>query len=95
MFNETLEHYILMIPILLISLTFHEFSHGYVAYRLGDITAKNAGRLSLNPFKHLDPVGTLMMFFAGHSSSKGQQYGGFADRDKCRLQGLLLFRQGL
>lgn len=65
MFNEEIYYYILMIPVLLISLTFHEFSHGYIAYRLGDITAKNAGRLTLNPLKHLDPVGTLMMFFAG------------------------------
>lgn len=64
MFSENLEYYILMIPVLLISLTFHEFSHGYIAYRLGDNTAKDAGRLSLNPLKHLDPVGTLMMFVA-------------------------------
>jgi len=64
MFNETLEFYILMIPVLLISLTFHEFSHGYIAYRLGDNTAKDAGRLTLNPLKHLDPIGTLMMFVA-------------------------------
>jgi Zn-dependent protease len=65
MFSQPLEHYILMIPVLLISLTFHEFSHGYIAYRLGDNTAKDAGRLTLNPLKHLDPIGTLMMFFAG------------------------------
>lgn len=64
MFNEPLEFYILMIPVLLISLTFHEFSHGYIAYRLGDNTAKDAGRLTLNPLKHLDPIGTLMMFVA-------------------------------
>jgi len=53
-----------MIPVLLISLTVHEFSHGYVAYKLGDPTAKNAGRLTLNPLKHLDPIGTLMMIVA-------------------------------
>jgi Zn-dependent protease len=53
-----------MIPVLLISLTIHEYSHGYVAYRLGDPTAKNEGRLSLNPFRHLDPVGTIMMIIA-------------------------------
>jgi Zn-dependent protease len=64
MFNETLEYYILLIPVLIISLTFHEFSHGYIAYRLGDNTAKDAGRLTLNPLKHLDPIGTLMMFVA-------------------------------
>lgn len=46
-------------------ITFHELSHGFVAYRLGDPTAKLAGRLSLNPIKHLDIVGFLMMLFVG------------------------------
>ncbi|NLO38080.1 MAG: site-2 protease family protein [Ruminiclostridium sp.] len=64
MFTEDLGFYILMIPVMLITLTFHEFSHGYIAWRLGDDTAKNAGRLTLNPLKHLDPIGTLMMFVA-------------------------------
>ena len=45
----------------LVCITLHELSHGYVAYRLGDDTAKQAGRLTLNPIKHLDPVGLLMM----------------------------------
>ena len=39
----------------------HEFSHGYVAYRLGDITAKRSGRLSLNPLHHIDPIGFLCL----------------------------------
>lgn len=45
----------------LICITFHEVSHGYVAYRLGDNTAKNRGRLSLNPLKHIDLMGLIMM----------------------------------
>lgn len=45
----------------LICITLHELAHGYVAYRLGDNTAKNAGRLTLNPLKHLDIVGLAMM----------------------------------
>ena len=45
----------------LLCITFHEVSHGYVAYRLGDTTAKDAGRLTLNPLKHIDPMGLLMM----------------------------------
>lgn len=66
MFNiqNILSQALYMIPVLLISLTIHEFSHGYVAYKLGDNTAKNAGRLTLNPLKHLDPIGTLMMIVA-------------------------------
>ena len=49
-----------MIPAL-ICITLHELSHGFVAYMLGDDTAKRAGRLSLNPLRHLDPMGMLMM----------------------------------
>ena len=45
----------------LLCITFHEVSHGWVAYRLGDPTAKNAGRLTLNPLKHIDMMGLLMM----------------------------------
>lgn len=49
---------LLAVPVLL-AVTMHEVAHGWVAYRLGDPTAKLAGRLTLNPIKHLDPVGTL------------------------------------
>ena len=45
----------------LVALTIHEYAHGYVAYRLGDDTAKSMGRLSLNPIKHLDPFGAICM----------------------------------
>ena len=51
---------IFIIPVL-IAITFHEVAHGYVAYLLGDPTAKSAGRLSLNPIKHLDPIGALAL----------------------------------
>lgn len=51
------------VPALLIALTFHELCHGAVAAVLGDNTPRLQGRLSLNPLRHLDPVGTLMLFF--------------------------------
>ena len=51
-----------LVPVLLVSLMFHELAHGLVAYWMGDPTAKRAGRLSLNPIKHLDPLGTAMFF---------------------------------
>ncbi|NLO28210.1 MAG: site-2 protease family protein [Actinobacteria bacterium] len=51
---------LILIPVLLLSMMFHELAHGWIAYRLGDPTAKNRGRLSLNPLKHLDPLGTAM-----------------------------------
>ena len=47
----------------LVILTIHEYAHAYTAYKLGDSTAKNLGRLSLNPLKHLDPIGALCMVF--------------------------------
>lgn len=56
---------LLSAPGVLIAITFHEFAHGYAAYKLGDDTAKNQGRLNLNPFTHLDPIGTLMLLVAG------------------------------
>jgi len=49
-----------LLPILLLSMMMHELAHGWVAYRLGDPTAKNRGRLSINPIRHLDPIGTSM-----------------------------------
>jgi Zn-dependent protease len=50
---------------LLFSVIIHEVAHGWVAYRMGDPTAKWSGRLTFNPLKHLDPIGTLMLFIAG------------------------------
>ena len=58
------------IPVVLITLTVHEYAHGYVAYKLGDPTAKMMGRLTPNPVKHLDPVGFLMMVFVGFGWAK-------------------------
>ena len=60
---EKLKLYAIMAPGLLIALILHEVAHGYVAYLLGDPTAKAQGRLTLNPLKHLDPIGTLAFFF--------------------------------
>src|SRR5660397_176174 len=51
---------VLLLPVLLVSMMAHEVSHGYVAYRLGDPTAKAHGRLTANPLKHLDPLGSMM-----------------------------------
>ena len=61
---------LLSAPGVLIAITFHEFAHGYAAYKLGDDTAKNQGRLSLNPLAHLDPIGTLMLLVAGFGWGK-------------------------
>ena len=60
----------LLIPVLLFALVFHEISHGWVAYKLGDPTAKHQGRLTLNPIAHLDPFGSLMILFVGFGWAK-------------------------
>ena len=57
---------ILLLPPLLFALTFHEASHGWMALRLGDPTAKLLGRLTLNPLAHLDPLGTLIFIIPPH-----------------------------
>lgn len=59
--TQTIHHFsIIAIPFFL-GITCHEVAHGYVSYLLGDPTARNAGRLTLNPLKHLDPLGTLTL----------------------------------
>lgn len=60
--NDSILQFIILAPPLLLALTVHEFAHGYVASRLGDPTAQALGRLTLNPLKHLDPLGTLAFF---------------------------------
>lgn len=72
----------------LIGLCCHEWGHAYAAYRCGDDTAKRAGRLSLNPLAHLDPVGTLLMFFAGFGYARPVPVNPWnfrGDRRKCDL----------
>ncbi len=60
----------ILIPTALAALVFHEVAHGFVAYKLGDPTAKVRGRLTLNPLKHLDPIGTLLMLVTGYGWAK-------------------------
>lgn len=63
-FSQNPQLGILLIVALIVSLTFHEFSHAFVADKLGDPTARNMGRLTLNPLAHLDPIGTLFLIVA-------------------------------
>ena len=61
---------VLSLPIVLLSLSVHETAHGYVAYRLGDPTAHSMGRLTLNPIKHIDPIGFICMVLFGFGWAK-------------------------
>lgn len=69
-FGNSLTSMVATLLAVLMAITFHETAHGYVAYRLGDPTAKNQGRLTLNPIAHLDPIGALMMFVFGFGWAK-------------------------
>lgn len=69
-FGSSITSIIATLLAVLLAITFHETAHGFVAYKLGDPTAKNQGRLTLNPLAHLDPVGALMMFIAGFGWAK-------------------------
>jgi Zn-dependent protease len=60
--NNTIQQLIITAPPFLFALTFHELAHGYTAWKLGDPTAKDQGRLTMNPLKHLDPFGVLAFF---------------------------------
>ncbi len=64
---------LLTIPGVLIAITFHEFAHAYAADKLGDDTPRSQGRLSLNPLAHLDPIGSIMLLFAGFGWGKPVQ----------------------
>lgn len=59
-----------IMPGLLVAISFHELAHGYMAYILGDNTAKSRGRLTLDPLAHIDPIGFLMLIFVGFGWAK-------------------------
>ena len=68
---------IYVVPALLIAISMHEFAHGYMSYLLGDPTPKMDGRLTLNPFRHLDVWGTLclLVFMSDGQSRSGSIHG--------------------
>jgi len=68
--DASLTEILIMVPAMLMALTIHELCHGLSAYWLGDSTAKRDGRLSLNPIKHIDPIGLLLLLFVGFGWAK-------------------------
>jgi len=64
-FQGILQRLLLYLPVLLLSLTVHEFAHGWTARKLGDDTAERLGRLTLNPLAHADPIGTFLLPLLG------------------------------
>lgn len=68
--KQWLMNTLMILPAILIGLTVHEFAHAFVAYRLGDITPKVQKRVSLNPIRHVDPIGMIALLFIGFGWGK-------------------------
>ncbi len=62
--------FLYVLPAILIGLTVHEWAHAYMAYRLGDPTARNLGRMTINPLAHIDPIGFIMLLLVGFGWAK-------------------------
>ncbi|MEA3326863.1 MAG: site-2 protease family protein [Chloroflexota bacterium] len=94
LFNLTLPTLISRIITLLLAFTFHEFAHAATATALGDMTAKNSGRLTLNPLAHLDVMGTITLLFAGFGWAKPVPVNPYAVRRKTRAGMMLVSLAG-
>ena len=70
LFGDSPAQFVYLVISMVVALTIHELAHGWTAFQLGDDTAQRAGRLTLNPLKHLDPLGSLMILFAGFGWAK-------------------------
>lgn len=70
MLNRSLTDILIIVPVILVSLTIHELAHASVSLLLGDDTAKRAGRVTLNPLRHVDPLGFLMLVVVGFGWAK-------------------------
>ncbi|WP_297212362.1 MULTISPECIES: site-2 protease family protein [Thermodesulfovibrio] len=77
-FTGIFRQIIISAPAILIAIVFHELAHGWVAYKLGDSTAKLSGRLTLNPLSHIDPFGTIIMPLMLIILTSGQWVFGYA-----------------
>lgn len=84
-------YYLYWIPALVLAITVHEFMHAYTAFRLGDLTAKYEGRVTLNPLAHLDLLGTLMLFLIGVGWGKPVPVNPFHFRNPRRDSALVSF----
>ncbi|MEG0736809.1 MAG: site-2 protease family protein, partial [Longicatena sp.] len=80
--NTLLPNLIYILPAVIIALSLHEFAHAFVSYKLGDVSQKERGRMSLNPLKHLDPIGTISLIFFGFGWAKPVQVDPYFYRNK-------------
>ena len=81
---------LLILPAIVIAITFHEAAHAWSAYKLGDQTPKAQGRVTLNPLKHIDPIGIIVLIFVGFGWGKPVQVNPYAFKNNRRLSNLLV-----
>ena len=86
---------LLILPAIVVGVTFHEFMHAYSAFKLGDQTPKAQGRVTLNPLKHLDPVGLIVLIFIGFGWGRPVQVNPYAFKGNRRLAGLIVAVAGV
>lgn len=72
--NFNLTRILIFLPGIILGLTVHEFCHAWVAHMCGDSTSKDQGRITLNPLKHIDPLGFIMLIFVGFGWAKPVQF---------------------
>jgi Zn-dependent protease len=87
---QWVEYTLLLLPAIIIGITFHEFMHAYSAYKLGDQTPKVQGRVTLNPLKHIDPIGIIILIFVGFGWGKPVQVNPYAFKGNRRLANLIV-----
>jgi len=81
---------LLILPAIVIAITFHEFMHAYSAYKLGDQTPKAQGRVTLNPISHIDPVGIIVLIFVGFGWGRPVQVNPYAFKKNPRAANLIV-----
>lgn len=81
-YNNFMSDLIYLLPAVVVSLSVHEFAHAFVSYKLGDVSQKERGRMSLNPLRHLDPIGTITLLFFGFGWAKPVQVDPYFYRNK-------------
>ena len=86
---------LMILPAIVIAITFHEFMHAFSAYKLGDRTPKAQGRVTLNPISHIDPIGIIALIFVGFGWGRPVQVNRFAFRGDKRLASLIVAVAGV
>jgi len=86
---------LMLLPAIVIAITFHEFMHAFSAWKLGDQTPKAQGRITLNPLAHIDPVGIIILIFVGFGWGKPVQVNPLAFKKNLRLSNLIVDLAGV